>query len=227
VNWIEIFKALSESNLHTVAFGIGAIACFIAILGQLPVVGSNPISGHRAALLALFGVTLMCSSGAVAVLGTTGGVGTPPTDAGIVESTRVAEAEQPSPPDPTRTVELTPLPPPPTPIPPVAPTPDPTLSSCDWLAANFPQTIEGIATNFELLPERLRMIYEDDDCEQVANGFVIEEGPTVQMSVPEGGCIDAPKTAYFSQQTTPDGVGGLRAYGGEVHATVMTYRPWC
>jgi len=101
----------------------------------------------------------------------------------------------------------------------------PGLSRCEWLQANFPQSAEGIATQFGLPVERIRMIYEG--CNEISNGFVIELGSEVQMTVPNDGCIDAPQDAGFSDAPEPDGFGGLRAYSGTVRAVVMTYRAWC
>lgn len=98
-------------------------------------------------------------------------------------------------------------------------------SGCEWLQANFVQSPEAVTTQLNLTTGRVRMIYEA--CQGVANGFVIQNGPVVTVSVPEGGCIDAPPEARFTAATVPDGVGGLRAYSGEVSAMSMTYRPRC
>jgi hypothetical protein len=101
------------------------------------------------------------------------------------------------------------------------------LSRCDWLAANFPQSPDAIAAQFGLPVNRIRMVKEG--CGETANGFVVQLGPPVELVVDtaNGGCIDAPQDAVFSDATVPDTAGGLRAYSGTVRAVVMTYRPWC
>lgn len=118
---------------------------------------------------------------------------------------------------------------PPTPVPPTMPpvVVSQQLSRCDWLAANFPQSPDAIATQFGLPVNRIRMVKEG--CGETANGFVVQLGPPIELVVDttNGGCIDAPQDAVFSDATVPDTAGGLRAYSGTVRAVVMTYRPWC
>lgn len=143
------------------------------------------------------------------------------------EPTRLAQTSQPTVVpttlSPTQTLPAQSLPTPLSTQSPVAPA----LSRCDWLAANFPQTPESIATQFGLPIERIQMVREG--CGETANGFVVLLGSPVELTVDttKGGCIDAPQDAAFSDATVPDTAGGLRAFSGTVRAVVMTYRPWC
>lgn len=127
---------------------------------------------------------------------------------------------------PTPTSTFTPVPPIPTnTVMPSTPTPRP-LSRCEITQRDFPQTIEAVAAKFNVPVNAIFDIIREN-CGSIVDGFILRGSTEVEIEVPNGGCIDAPPNAVFSQSTVSDGFGGLRAYEGTVRAGALTYRIWC
>lgn len=99
------------------------------------------------------------------------------------------------------------------------------LSRCQWLQQKFPQSQEAIAQKLQIPAARIQL--QNESCTNIVTGFVLTLGDELEISVPEGGCIDAPQDAGFTDSTVSDGVGGLRAFAGQVRAVTFTYRPLC
>lgn len=103
-----------------------------------------------------------------------------------------------------------------------------TLSRCEITQRDFPQSIEAIAVKFDLPVAVIFDIIRENCGPNIVDGFVLRSGTVVTLQVPEGGCIDAPPDAvYTDERTVSNGVGGQRAFGGTVSASAITYRVWC
>lgn len=117
-----------------------------------------------------------------------------------------------------------------TPLPTTAilvPDTNPQQVQCEWLQDNFPQTFEEVRVQFGFPSDTtVNFIYEL--CPSIANGFAFKANDTIELHVPNDGCIDswAGFTEYVGDVGTPipDGAGGWRIYKGTVRAPEMTYR---
>lgn len=97
---------------------------------------------------------------------------------------------------------------------------------CEWIKANFPQTISAIAQTYGVPENRITLLFEG--CDDIVMGFQIGSGAVIELKVPDGGCIDAPSDAVFTGDYSPiPSADGVRAYSGIVRAEILTYRPWC
>jgi len=126
----------------------------------------------------------------------------------------------------------TPVPPTPTPMPPtdtpIPPTPTPrTLSRCEITQRDFPQSIESVATKFNVSVNAVFDVIRENCGLDIVDGFILRSSTLVTIQVPEGGCIDAPPDAAYTAPPVSNGVGGQRAFEGAVTASAMTYRVWC
>lgn len=237
---VEAFRLLQEAGVLTAAFIIGAVAVVLAIIGRVQTAIDLP--APKAALLAAFGLCLIVLgiggtllSGQPASRGPdTSQVSTPgplaqttvPTEAALIATKPPTTVSQPTsaPPSSQPAVTQPSSAPPPQATLPSAANP-PRLSRCQWLQQRFPQSREAIAQNLQIPASRVRVLNEG--CPGIATGFVLELGDEIELQVPDGGCIDAPQDAGFTDKTVPDQVGGLRAFSGKVSAVIMTYRPLC
>lgn len=102
-----------------------------------------------------------------------------------------------------------------------------TLSRCEITQRDFPQSIEAIAVKFNLPVAVIFDIIHENCGPSIVDGFILRSGTAVTLQVPEGGCIDAPPDAVYTEPTVSNGIGGQRAFGGTVSASAITYRVWC
>ncbi len=140
---------------------------------------------------------------------------------------------------PVPTVTNTPVPSPtntPKPIPPTStftPVPATTVptvqvvSRCELIKQNLPQSADGIANKFGIPVNSIFDVIHENCGDSIIDGFVYRSNQEVELTVPDGGCIDAPPDAYFSDPTGSNGVGGSRAFSGIVRASAITYRMFC
>lgn len=101
------------------------------------------------------------------------------------------------------------------------------LSRCEITQRDFPQSIEAIAVKFNVPVAVIFDIIRENCGPNIVDGFVLRSGTAVTLQVPEGGCIDAPPDAVYTEPTVSNGTGGQRAFGGTVSASAITYRVWC
>lgn len=107
------------------------------------------------------------------------------------------------------------------------PTNSGTLSRCELIQQNFPQSAEAIASKFGIPINSVFDVLHENCGGNIIDGFVYRSNQAVELTVPDGGCIDAPPDAYFSDTTSSNGVGGSRAFSGIVRASAVTYRMFC
>jgi hypothetical protein len=217
---IEILKVVLEiliGNPITVTLLImGAICIIVAIVGEIPSL-RDKITGARAFFLGLFGLLLMGLSVSVAwtlapsmPANPTSTFNTPAPTATNTLFSISTDTPEPS----TATLSLS--------------TPTPVmLSRCEITRGDFPQSIEAIAVKFNLPIAVIFDIIRENCGPTIVDGFILRSGTAVTLQVPEGGCIDAPPDAVYTEPTVSNSVGGQRAFEGTVSASAITYRVWC
>jgi hypothetical protein len=109
----------------------------------------------------------------------------------------------------------------------IQPTNTAALSRCELIAQNFPQSSNAIASEFGIPVNSIFDVIHENCGSNIIDGFVYRSNQEVEWTVPDGGCIDAPPDAYFSDATSSNGVGGSRVFSGIVRASQITYRMWC
>lgn len=109
----------------------------------------------------------------------------------------------------------------------IQPTNTAALSRCELIQQNLPQSAEAIASKFGVPVNSIFDVIHENCGSNIIDGFVYRSNQEVEWTVPDGGCIDAPPDAYFSDTATSNGVGGARAFSGIVRASQITYRMWC
>jgi hypothetical protein len=101
------------------------------------------------------------------------------------------------------------------------------LSRCELIKQNFPQSLGAISEKFGIPVNSIFDVNHENCGGDIIDGFVYRSNQEVELDVPNGGCIDAPPNAFFSDATVSNGVGGSRAYSGKVRASAITYRMYC
>jgi hypothetical protein len=208
---VEILKTLKDTPLPSILV-IGGI--LFLLLSFVRKVGSNiELEPEKKWLVGFIGIILLCSGvGLSAIPAIQTPLSVAPTEMPIVETPTQAIP-------PTATILK--------PTVSISPTNTPAPSRCELIAQSLPQSKEAIASKFGIPVNSIFDVIHENCGGSIIDGFVYRSNQEGEWTVPDGGCIDAPPDAYFSDTTGSNGVGGSRAFSGIVRASAITYRMFC